>query len=146
MRSATRRAVASAVPPAGKPLTIFTCSKPCARSAKGRAASAPNAALDWTKCLRVLMRCLLSLVREESGGRGRAAGAQVGFDDTRVACQLGGGPVHPDLAGLEQVAVVGDFQRGAGVLLDQQDRHALLAQAADDLEDLAHHQRRQAQA
>jgi hypothetical protein len=42
--------------------------------------------------------------------------------------------------------VVGHFQRGARVLLDQQDGHAALAQLADDAEDVAHDQRRQAQA
>ena len=40
--SPTRRLVASAVPPAGKPLTILTCSSPWARATSGD--SAPMAA------------------------------------------------------------------------------------------------------
>ena len=51
-----------------------------------------------------------------------------------------------DLAGLEYVAVVGSFERGARILLDQQDRDADLAQRGDDAQYLAHHHRRQSQA
>ena len=51
-----------------------------------------------------------------------------------------------DLAGFEHIAVVGGFERGARVLLDQQDRDAELAQRSDDAEDLAHDQRREPEA
>ena len=51
-----------------------------------------------------------------------------------------------DLAGFEHIADIGGFKRCTGILFDQQDRHARLAQRGDDLENLAHDQRREAEA
>src|SRR3954468_13277708 len=53
--SPMRRLVASAVPPAGKPLMILTCSKDCAKASCGSEPAADKAAIDWMKCLRLLM-------------------------------------------------------------------------------------------
>src|ERR1700733_4546366 len=54
--------------------------------------------------------------------------------------------VHDDAADLQHIAVMRRFQRHLGVLLDQQDRHALLlVDAPDDGEDLPYQDRRQAE-
>ena len=74
------------------------------------------------------------------------ASAEVGRLHARVAGQRRRRAAERDLAGLEHVAVVRAFERGARVLLDQQDRDAVVAQAAHDREDLLHDQRRQAEA
>src|SRR5882672_10458595 len=53
--------------------------------------------------------------------------------------------VHDDPADFQNVTIMRRFQRHLGVLLDQQDRHALfLVDAPDDGEDLPHQDRRQA--
>ena len=54
--------------------------------------------------------------------------------------------MQAELAHFQHIAIVGHGQRGAGVLLDQHDGHAGLAQLGDDGKNLAHHQRSQAQA
>jgi hypothetical protein len=46
-------------------------------------------------------------------------------------------------ADLQDVALVGELERGAGVLLDQQDRRALLLQRLHRRHDALHHDRRQ---
>ena len=51
-----------------------------------------------------------------------------------------------DRAGLEHVAARGDVERVVGVLLDEQDRRALLVDLADDLVDLVDDHRREARA
>src|ERR1700760_2822031 len=54
--------------------------------------------------------------------------------------------VHDDAADFQHIAVMRRLQRHLGVLLDQQDRHALLlVDAADDGENLPHQDRRQAE-
>ena len=56
------------------------------------------------------------------------------------------GTGHHDATGLQQVRVLGEFQRQTGVLLDQQDADAgVLANPAQDAENLLHDQRRQAE-
>ena len=56
------------------------------------------------------------------------------------------GPGQRDAPGFQQVGVVGQVQRQAGVLLDQQHADAVfLVDAAHDAEDLGHDQRRQAE-
>ena len=76
---------------------------------------------------------------------GRSA-AQVGVQDLRVPRQLGGRAGVDDPPHLHDVAAVGQLERGAGVLLHQQDGHAgRLVDLADGLEDGAHQQRRQPQ-
>ena len=49
---------------------------------------------------------------------GRRLGAKVGVDDGVVGAEAGGRSLQHDLSAREDVAVVGDFQRLAGVLLD----------------------------
>ena len=51
-----------------------------------------------------------------------------------------------DLAHFEHIAVIGRLQRGARILLDQQNRHAELTQRRDDAQDLPHHDRRKPEA
>src|SRR6185369_3678014 len=75
-----------------------------------------------------------------------ATRAEIRLDDARVACQLGRGPLERDLAHLEDVAVVGDLERGARVLLDEQDGDAGRAQSGDRREDVADDERREAEA
>ena len=58
------------------------------------------------------------------------AEAEVALDDARVGGQFAARPGQRHLAGFQHVAVVGDLQRGAGVLLDQQDGDAGLLQFA----------------
>ncbi len=70
--------------------------------------------------------------------------AQVRGAHLRVAQQLLARAGHGDDARLHDVAAVGDRQRAAGVLLDQQHRHALGVDVAHDLEDLVHHDGREA--
>src|SRR5258706_594265 len=54
--------------------------------------------------------------------------------------------VHDDPADFQHIAVMRRLQRDLGVLLDQQDRHALLfVNAPDDGENLPHQDRRQAE-
>ena len=43
-----------------------------------------------------------------------------------------------DAAGFEHVAEIGGLERGAGILLDQENRDAKLAQADDNVKNLAH--------
>src|SRR5689334_12657235 len=51
---------------------------------------------------------------------------------------------HARAPGLDHDAEIRDLERALGVLLDHQDRHALRAQLAQDVEGLAHEERRQA--
>src|SRR4051794_12772870 len=52
---------------------------------------------------------------------------QVRAADPLVRLDLLGGAGHHDPAGLQHVRVVGELEDEVGVLLDQQERHALLA-------------------
>ena len=52
---------------------------------------------------------------------------------------------HDDMAGLQHVAVVRHTQRLVGVLLDQQDGDALPVDVLDDVEDVTHQERGQAE-
>ena len=55
-------------------------------------------------------------------------------------------PVHDHAADLHDVAAIGYLQRDIRVLLDEQDRQALLlVEALDDAENLLHEHRRQAE-
>src|SRR5499426_1254287 len=74
------------------------------------------------------------------------AQAEVELAHVLIAAQLGGWALEYDAAVLHDVAVVGDTQRDLRVLLDEQERRLLLVvDLADDVEDLAHQQRRQPQ-
>jgi hypothetical protein len=48
--------------------------------------------------------------------------AKIGFQDARIARQLGARPFDGDLAHFQHVAVIANLQGGADILLDQQDR------------------------
>ena len=76
---------------------------------------------------------------------GNWSAAQVGFADLVIDQQIGTRVLQHHAAVLQHIATVGHLQRLVGVLLDQEHRHALLADLADDVEDLRDHQRRQAQ-
>ena len=54
-------------------------------------------------------------------------------------------PESCDEAGLQHIGAVGEIERHSGVLLDQQHGRALVADALQDVEDLLHQPRRQAQ-
>src|SRR5256886_974870 len=80
---------------------------------------------------------------EALAAAGRAE-PQVELADVVVAAQLGGGTVEDDAAVLHDVAVIRDAQGHLGVLLDEQERRPpLLVDLADDVEDLAHEERRE---
>src|ERR1700761_5668969 len=71
-------------------------------------------------------------------------GAKVEFLDVLGMHQTVASVVHHDAADLQHIAVMRGFQGDFGVLLDQQDRHALLlVDAADDREDFPDQDRRQ---
>jgi hypothetical protein len=66
-----------------------------------------------------------------------AANTEIEFLHVLVLAQILGLAIHDDAAGFENVAVGGVAQRDVGVLLGQQERHALLlVEFLDDLEDL----------
>src|SRR3982074_818071 len=72
--------------------------------------------------------------------------AEIAVDDVGIVNEIACGAAQRDRAGFEHVAVVSRFKRRAGVLLNQQDRDAKLAQSHHDAEDLAHDQRGEAEA
>ena len=61
---------------------------------------------------------------------------QVGLLDEVAAGEFGAAAGKHDLPGLQHIAVVGDFERTFGILLDQQDGEAALPEAEDQVEDL----------
>src|SRR6202051_4841463 len=72
-------------------------------------------------------------------------GAEVEFLNVLGTHQPFATVVHDDPADFQHIAIMRRFQRDLGVLLDQQDRHALLfVDAADDGENLLHQDWRQA--
>src|ERR1700683_3480041 len=52
--------------------------------------------------------------------------AQIGFLNLAPAAQFGGGAFENDAAGFQHIAVIGDGERHAGILLHQQDGNAKL--------------------
>src|ERR1700686_3514464 len=71
---------------------------------------------------------------------------EIEFLDVLGVHQPLAGIVHDDPADFQNIAIMRRLQRDLGVLLDQQDRHALLLiDAADDGENLPHQDRRQAE-
>src|SRR5690606_30232646 len=70
---------------------------------------------------------------------------QVHPPDGLVLAQLRRRAVQRHAAVLEHVGAVRDGQRQQGVLLDQEDAHALLVEARERLGDLARQQRREAE-
>src|SRR5262249_26297233 len=71
------------------------------------------------------------------------APAEKEFADARVGEDLLSRVFDAGLALLKNKSVIGDLQRLPGILLDQQDGDALVAQAFEDSEYLLHHQRRE---
>src|SRR5262245_52788555 len=69
--------------------------------------------------------------------------SQVGGLDPLVLEELLGVVGHGDAAGLHDVAAVGQLERRAGILLDEEDGRTLLVELLDDLEDAGHDERRQ---
>src|SRR3954469_16938646 len=73
-------------------------------------------------------------------------GTKVEFLDVLGMHQAVAAVVHDDTADLQHIAVMRGLQRHLGILLDQQDRHALLlVDSADDGENLFHQDRREAE-
>src|SRR5215468_435385 len=66
---------------------------------------------------------------------------QIGSPDIGVLRQLDGGSFESNGAGLEHIATVGDGERHGGVLLDEQNGHALTVDVEDRVEDLFHQNR-----
>ena len=64
--------------------------------------------------------------------------AEIGLADVVVHEKLGAGAGLHDLAGLKHIAASSDLERHVGVLLDQEDRGAVLVERLDNLEDLVH--------
>src|SRR5882757_1480297 len=77
---------------------------------------------------------------------GYSMSAQIGGDQLWVVNEGLGRARLNDLAGFQHIAEVGGLERGAGVLLDQEDRNAELPQRSDRSEDLAHDERGEAEA
>src|ERR1700681_1517607 len=73
-------------------------------------------------------------------------GAEIKFLDVLGGHQPLAAVVHDDAADFQNVTIMRGFQRHLGVLLDQQDRHALFfVNAPDDGKYLLHQDRRQAE-
>ena len=72
--------------------------------------------------------------------------AQISRRHIGIVGDLGARSVERDDAAFQHIGIVGDLQGGLRVLLDQQDRGALLLKVADDPEDLLHEQRSQSHA
>src|SRR5262249_41923421 len=68
---------------------------------------------------------------------------QVLLDHGVAGLQLGGRGLMPDCALLHEINALARRQSQRHVLLDQQDRHALAPELADDLADLRDHTRHQ---
>ena len=86
------------------------------------------------------MRCACGPPRRSGAAAPRYVAATRGFAASSRARAL-----DRELARFEHVTVVRHLQRGARILLDQQNRHARRTQRRDDAEDLAHDQRRETQ-
>src|SRR6266446_2403798 len=82
-------------------------------------------------------------VNVSSSMRGLPSHAEVRALHVLVVEEVAAGSGEHDAAVLEHVAAPGQGQRLAGVLLDQQDRGALVVDLADDPEDLLHDPRGQ---
>src|SRR5687767_12696275 len=79
--------------------------------------------------------------RNWSNGMAATLDPQVLVNDGVVGAEGGRGGLVPDGALLHDVHPIGHGERERHVLLDEQDRHALLVEDLDDLADLAHHPR-----
>src|SRR5690606_5931338 len=66
-------------------------------------------------------------------GRRSGGDPQIPVHDLGLGAQLVAGPAKDDVAGIEQIAAAGHRQGRRDVLLDHQDRAALLCQSLADL-------------
>src|SRR4051794_25598913 len=118
-------------------------------------ATALSPAINPIRIIMVLSRCNISLSARGRADRGRSRhagcgaraadgathiirGSQIRAGDRWIAAQLARRPAlhHPTVG--EHIAAIGDCQRGGRILLDQQDRQPVRAQAfktGDDLLD-----------
>src|SRR5438132_10946306 len=71
--------------------------------------------------------------------------AEVGFLDLGISPKGGTGAAEQDAPGLDNVRAVRDLERAQRVLLDQQNRDAIVVDLLDDVEDGVHHLRCKAQ-
>src|SRR6185312_17409813 len=87
---------------------------------------------------------VLSLSRK---GRGIPSPSQpdISLPHAIVAEEVGAAALHHDAAVLQDIAAVGEAQRYRDVLLDEDDRQPVLAQPADDGEDVVDDARREAE-
>src|ERR1700759_2097126 len=141
---------------AGRSPRVWTASrKPSAIvsapvSAAGAAMPVPSphvwfASLSRSCCSRHLTPRFL-LFPAPFAARAGFLGAKVELLDVLGMHQTVASVVHHDAADLQHIAVMSGFQCDFGVLLDQQDRHALLfIDAADDRKDFPDKDRRQAE-
>src|SRR5260221_7609662 len=110
---------------ASLPMVVFIASSPAAAAPCGRSPSS---------IIRRLLRQTPIL----------CAGARHGADPVLVCRELRRRAGMDDLAVIEHIDVIGDLQAHAHVLLDEENRDALVAHPRDDAEDLADDERRQA--
>ncbi len=71
--------------------------------------------------------------------------ADVRAEEVLVGGELGAGALDGDLPGAQHVAAVGDLERPQGVLLDDEDRAAPLAELDEQVEDGVDQHRREAE-
>src|SRR5512139_2971653 len=71
--------------------------------------------------------------------------SQVGLLHMGMVDQLGGLPFERHPPGLQDVCIMGDFEGSVGILLDKEDRMALLVQCDDDVKDRIDEEGSQAQ-
>src|SRR5260370_13767189 len=99
-------------------------------SARARLAKMPPLAMPLTTCWTNSCTCVIT---------------QIGTADGLGASELRAGAMHRDSADLEHVRLGRDLEREAGVLLDEQHSNVVgLVDGANDLEEGAHHNRREA--
>src|SRR2546430_16894535 len=67
--------------------------------------------------------------------------AEVSLLDLGISPEGGTGAAEEDAPGLDDVSAVRDLERAQRVLLDQQDRDAIVMDLLDDVEDGVHHLR-----
>src|SRR5471030_2383952 len=65
---------------------------------------------------------------------GSLSAPEIGVADTWIGAQFAGRPVEHDAAGLQHIGMVGDLERQARVLLDHEDRRAVLVDRGDQLQ------------
>src|SRR2546423_12889168 len=70
--------------------------------------------------------------------------AEVSLLDLGISPEGGPGAAEEEAPGLDDVSAVRDLERAQRVLLDQQDRDAIVMDLLDDVEDGVHHLRLQA--